>query len=918
MTASTGKAFEHLKRYLTRSKDAVVVARKSGGAPVWANSTAVAMFTAIFDHNILQDMYIPAASLSGFSVSSEESDVLLQFFIKTGNGRRDAFMRATILDCEDFGEDCLVLCLEPEEKYLAGLAPGFFRRRRDQVAVLNQIPIGLAIFDRDLFLRRLNPEFVASMPKYSPIRPEHAVGTHLSAIFPSYWDQFHSWLRALFDAKSRGGRYKVPFSLAEPGKAPSTTYWNLVANPLLSPAGEVEGVLLLVNEVSGDVAARQKMIAEQNSFRDMLENLPGVVYRCRDRSSGFATEFASKGCLRLTGFAPDALLGRNALTFFGMVHPDYAERVQGEIARTLDQGLPLQIAFRAMDKSGQIRTVWNNCQAAKFSSSGPVAFEGIFIDVGERFRQEAIQPPFQGAGAFFANISREIRSPLNGILGMANLLGDTSLDETQGQFVDAIRMSAESMQAVVDDVLDFSRLEDGALELDNIEFSLCNVLEDVCEQAAKQARTKGLEVVLDIRPDCPVHVAGDPERLRQILSNLMDNAVKFTDAGEVTLRSETVSQDGLRGRFRFSVADTGIGIDSWRIKEMFAPFSRTSVAFDRRGGGSGLGLAISKRLAKLMGGELAAESQVGEGSTFSFTACLELSSYPEIDEADTFPGVNILLVESNSSLSRVLAGMLQRWGCQVRAADAASALAIIHEDADNPSLPFDVVILERRLSDSDGKALAWAIRGLPGCERVPLFLLTESPTSGTEARMREDAFLTKLAEPVRKTLLQSALRSVLDGSGTANRSIGASSASSRRWRCRNLRILVADDNEINRKVVAGVLTKHGYRVQSVADGRAVLEALASGIFDLVLMDCLMPEMNGYEAAEKIRAREKQLGASRIPIIALSNDGRGDDFDKCTAAGMDDCVIKPIIAENLLDAIVRNCFDGEPEGRPPLP
>jgi two-component system, sensor histidine kinase and response regulator len=509
---------------------------------------------------------------------------------------------------------------------------------------------------------------------------------------------------------------------------------------------------------------------------------------------------------------------------------------------------------------------------------------------------------------FLANMSHEIRTPMNGILGMSELLLGTTLSEKQRRFVETVHKSGETLLSIINDILDFSKIEAGRVELESLEFNLHKAVEDAVELFAEQAHSKELELNCRIASEVPEYVKTDPTRLRQVLCNLVGNAIKFTKQGEIVVivsladnPEESMPTDNAEIRLHFAVRDTGIGISEDVLPRLFHAFSQADSSTTRKFGGTGLGLAISKQLVELMGGEIDITSRVGFGTTFSFT--LPVLSSPHLSlykplETSELSGRRMLLIQDNKTSRTILQDYALSWGMSVDAVDTALSALDLLRNPSNTSYPYDLVIIDKEVADMDGLELGRLIKTDPNLAHIPLVISTSTMHLNEAAESKKPVFAATLTKPIRKTDLHHCLLVALG----ALPAIESGKPLDSTLTSLKAHILLAEDNLVNQAVAEAMLQGFGCSVDIVSNGKEALQAVELKAYDLVLMDCMMPIMDGYEATAEIREQQSTGQLAHFPIIALTANALEGDQEKCLSAGMDDYLSKPFKSESLLRII----------------
>ena len=509
---------------------------------------------------------------------------------------------------------------------------------------------------------------------------------------------------------------------------------------------------------------------------------------------------------------------------------------------------------------------------------------------------------------FLAKMSHEIRTPMNGILGMADILLRGSLQGEQLRSVEIVRRSGESLLEIINDILDFSRIEAGRMELDDTPFDLGVIVEEVVDLLAERAQSDGVELASQVDPEVPTPLRGDPGRLRQILFNLVGNALKFTERGKVVVRVSLDSRDDGAVTVRFSVRDTGIGIPVEAQAKIFDSFTQADESTTRKFGGTGLGLTISRQLVEMMGGTIRVESEPGKGADFIFTVRLleaEKSALTRSTPRPDLKGLKVLVVDDNRTNREILEKQLCVWGIRSRGASGGDeALSILHASASEGS-PFDLAILDYNMPDIDGLQLAGRIKADFSLSGVRLIMLSSVGIRGDGRKARETGVSGYLTKPVRRDVLHESIAAVMgirdpaaDGTLVTRHTVAGTQKKF------DGRILLVEDNSVNQEVTLGMLSIFGCRADVAGNGREALDAIAAKEYDLVLMDCQMPVMDGYAATRALRALEKETGGKHLTVVALTANAMQGDSDSCLTVGMDDYLSKPFTIQRLGDMLAK--------------
>jgi PAS domain S-box-containing protein len=679
--------------------------------------------------------------------------------------------------------------------------------------------------------------------------------------------------------------------------------------------GEVHNVLVLFQDISDRVMAQKELRKSEEQFRTLSEAAPVGIF-CSDANGQIL--FVNNRLGQMAGLPSTEALG---IGWINAVHPEDREAVIKVWRAGITMGMELKDECRLLTPEGHVNWVEWQTTALHAPDGSLQGFVGVIEDVTKRRAaeqrlleaKEVAEAANRAKSEFLANMSHEIRTPLNGVIGMTDLALETDLTTEQQEYLETVKMSADSLLTMINDILDFSKIEAGKIDLEVIDFNLRDCLEGTLKTLALRAHEKGLELLCEVAPDVPEAVKGDSNRLRQVLVNLVGNAIKFTDEGEVVLKAQVEAKDGQDRILQFIVSDTGMGIPPEKQKLIFDPFTQADTSTTRKYGGTGLGLTISNRLVEMMGGSIWVRSEVGRGTQFHFTVRLRTADAKTIEMGtiatpEMLRGVRVLLVDDNRTNRRILEGMLKLWEMKSTSTEGGEEALEQLSLARDAGEPYALILTDMHMPNMDGFSLVERIRQRPELSTATIMMLTSAGHRGDAARCQELGVAAYLLKPIRQAELREAIARVLEGKEQEGviPLITRYSLQDARDPATFLRVLLAEDNPVNQRLVVRLLEKRGHRVVVAANGLEVLDALGKESFDLVLMDVQMPEMDGLEATAAIREKEKGGGVHQS-VIALTAHAMKGDRERCLAAGMDGYLSKPIRPQEL-DAILESYME----------
>ncbi|MCF7707695.1 MAG: PAS domain-containing protein, partial [Verrucomicrobia bacterium] len=707
--------------------------------------------------------------------------------------------------------------------------------------------------------------------------------------------------------------------------------------PLRNKLGEVIGTFGISKDITDLKRAEDQLGYERDLLQTLLDNAPDCIY-FKDKESRFIR--CSKALAERFGCtSPEELYGKTDRDFFAEEHAKEAMDDEQEIMRT---GKPVIGKIeREPTPDGTVTWALTTKMPRRDEKGNIIGTFGISKDITQlkkvekelEVTRDAALESARLKSEFLANMSHEIRTPMNTIIGMTGLLIDTQLNEEQKDFANTVRSSADALLNIINDILDFSKIEAGKLMFESIDFNFLELVESSVELVATRAQSKEIELACWVHHEIPIGLRGDPGRIRQVLTNLLTNAVKFTNHGEVVIRAAKEKETKKDITIRIEVKDTGAGISKKAQALLFQPFTQADGSMTRKYGGTGLGLAISKQLVEMMNGEIGAESEPGQGSTFWFTIKLEKqpesATTPKIEAAkESLAGLRVLIVDDNATNRQILHHQISGWRMRSGyASNGKEALTILRDEAKS-GFPYDLAILDMQMPEMDGLTLAKEIRRNPVTSDLKIIILTSLGQRINRQLVRELGINAVLMKPVKQSKLFDCLADTMVESllpATEHKAPEESQSSQATLeahpKAKKVRILLAEDNIVNQKVSLRQLRKLGYTADAVANGIEVIQAISSIPYDIILMDCQMPEMDGYDATRRIRQIENEASSEGRPcqhhyIIALTANALQGDREKCLASGMNDYISKPVQIADLQISLYRAVSATSPRDEQP--